>query len=379
MTVPGRRDRRCRWHRRLLDRHPHRPASRPFVIEALALVGVRAGLSGLDRESRPIGGRPPAGWSAGSGLTSTPTASWPPVWAPRSSWPRPPSTSVSGLPTATPCSTRPSPIPTYAMGAVLAGCRAGAGARAGRRRARTSPRSTEADAARALMLWANSPSNPTGQLTDLGAAAGWGRATGSPCSPTSATPSSPGTGRPGSILDPRSRRRDRRPLPVQAVQPGRSAGRVLRRRPRAGGVSPRGAPARRPDGARPGAGRRRQRPSTTTPMSTSSGTATASGCPSWPMCSGGGGCRYRRRPGASTSGPRCPRAWPTVVGGWPSGWPPTAASWSARATSTATTAPDSSASPSSSRWSDSSWWPTPGRGGPAVPGDLRVGPAAGQG
>src|SRR6185295_983029 len=31
-------------------------------------------------------------------------------------------------------------------------------------------------AERALMLWVNSPSNPTGALTDLGAAAAWGRA-----------------------------------------------------------------------------------------------------------------------------------------------------------------------------------------------------------
>ena len=34
------------------------------------------------------------------------------------------------------------------------------------------------DAARALVLWSNSPSNPTGQLDDLEAAAAWGRANG---------------------------------------------------------------------------------------------------------------------------------------------------------------------------------------------------------
>ncbi|HSH61915.1 MAG TPA: pyridoxal phosphate-dependent aminotransferase, partial [Acidimicrobiales bacterium] len=33
----------------------------------------------------------------------------------------------------------------------------------------------EADAARALALWVNSPGNPAGQLEDLGAAAAWGR------------------------------------------------------------------------------------------------------------------------------------------------------------------------------------------------------------
>ena len=62
--------------------------------------------------------------------------------------------------------------PTYAMGATLAGCRAVpyhdlAGV-------------AEEDAARALCLWVNSPSNPTGALTDLGAAADWGRARGVP-------------------------------------------------------------------------------------------------------------------------------------------------------------------------------------------------------
>jgi aspartate/methionine/tyrosine aminotransferase len=36
------------------------------------------------------------------------------------------------------------------------------------------------DAARALCLWVNSPGNPTGALTDLGAAAAWGRAHGVP-------------------------------------------------------------------------------------------------------------------------------------------------------------------------------------------------------
>ena len=62
--------------------------------------------------------------------------------------------------------------PTYAMGATLAGCRAVpyddlAGI-------------ADDDAARALCLWVNSPSNPTGELADLGAAAAWGRAHGVP-------------------------------------------------------------------------------------------------------------------------------------------------------------------------------------------------------
>jgi succinyldiaminopimelate transaminase len=62
--------------------------------------------------------------------------------------------------------------PTYAMGATLAGCRAVAYdelADVG-----------DEDAGRALCLWVNSPSNPTGELADLAAAAAWGRAHGVP-------------------------------------------------------------------------------------------------------------------------------------------------------------------------------------------------------
>jgi len=65
--------------------------------------------------------------------------------------------------------------PTYEMGAVLARCRAvpvplgpGGGVDLGA--------ITAADAERALCLWVNSPSNPTGALDDLVAAAAWGRA-----------------------------------------------------------------------------------------------------------------------------------------------------------------------------------------------------------
>ncbi|MDT4956656.1 MAG: hypothetical protein QOD31_455, partial [Pseudonocardiales bacterium] len=62
--------------------------------------------------------------------------------------------------------------PTYAMGATLAGCRAVA--------YRTLDEIDEADAERALCVWANSPGNPTGELHDLAAAADWGRARGVP-------------------------------------------------------------------------------------------------------------------------------------------------------------------------------------------------------
>jgi len=69
--------------------------------------------------------------------------------------------------------------PTYEMGAILAGCRPVAvpmNAAGGLDLAAIST----SDAARALMLWVNSPSNPTGALDDLGAAAAWGRQRGVP-------------------------------------------------------------------------------------------------------------------------------------------------------------------------------------------------------
>ncbi len=69
--------------------------------------------------------------------------------------------------------------PTYEMGAILAGCRPVA--------VRPTPTGgldlasiDPADAARGLVLWVNSPSNPTGSLDDLGAVADWGRRHGVP-------------------------------------------------------------------------------------------------------------------------------------------------------------------------------------------------------
>jgi aspartate/methionine/tyrosine aminotransferase len=69
--------------------------------------------------------------------------------------------------------------PTYAMGALLGNCRPvpvrelpGGG---------LDLASIDAsDVERALVLWTNTPSNPTGQLTDLVEAAAWGRARGVP-------------------------------------------------------------------------------------------------------------------------------------------------------------------------------------------------------
>jgi succinyldiaminopimelate transaminase len=69
--------------------------------------------------------------------------------------------------------------PTYEMGATLAGCRAVAVPVGVDGRMQLGAVSAD-DATRALLLWVNSPSNPTGRLDDLAAAAAWGRACGVP-------------------------------------------------------------------------------------------------------------------------------------------------------------------------------------------------------
>ncbi|HUY43768.1 MAG TPA: aminotransferase class I/II-fold pyridoxal phosphate-dependent enzyme [Acidimicrobiales bacterium] len=66
--------------------------------------------------------------------------------------------------------------PTYAMGATLAGLRS-VPVRVENGRLDLASISAE-DVARTLVLWTNSPSNPTGDLDDLDAAATWGRERG---------------------------------------------------------------------------------------------------------------------------------------------------------------------------------------------------------
>jgi aspartate/methionine/tyrosine aminotransferase len=69
--------------------------------------------------------------------------------------------------------------PTYEMGAILAGCRPLPVAHLPN--GALDLESIEpSDADRALLLWVNSPSNPSGALDDLGVAAAWGRAHGVP-------------------------------------------------------------------------------------------------------------------------------------------------------------------------------------------------------
>ncbi|MDA8048091.1 MAG: pyridoxal phosphate-dependent aminotransferase [Actinomycetota bacterium] len=64
--------------------------------------------------------------------------------------------------------------PTYQMGAVLAGLRA-VPVPVDRQWRIDLSAIAPSDAARALMLWVNTPGNPAGGLDDLAAAAGWGR------------------------------------------------------------------------------------------------------------------------------------------------------------------------------------------------------------
>ena len=71
--------------------------------------------------------------------------------------------------------------PTYAMGAELAGCRTVAvPAPPGRLGGLDLGAVDPSDAERAVLLWSNTPSNPTGGLGDLEAEAAWGRARGVP-------------------------------------------------------------------------------------------------------------------------------------------------------------------------------------------------------
>ena len=67
--------------------------------------------------------------------------------------------------------------PTYEMGAVLAGLRA-VPVPVDKTWRLDLGRVKDEDAARALVLWVNSPGNPAGQVDDLGAAAAWGRERG---------------------------------------------------------------------------------------------------------------------------------------------------------------------------------------------------------
>ena len=145
------------------------------------------------------------------------------------------STCTCATPTATPSCIRPSPTRPTPWAPLLAGCRAGgrAPADAGRRGLDLG-RSAPADADRALLLWVEPPVQPDRGADDLAAAAAWGRGHGVPVFSDECYAEFTWDGPPA--LDPRSTGTDGRggrALAVQALEPGRGAGRLLRRRPRA--------------------------------------------------------------------------------------------------------------------------------------------------
>lgn len=92
--------------------------------------------------------------------------------------------------------------PTYAMGADLAACRAvPVPAAPGRLGGLDLDAIDPADAGQALLLWSNSPSNPTGGLGDLAAEAAWGRANGVPVFSDECYAEFTWAGRPRSVLE----------------------------------------------------------------------------------------------------------------------------------------------------------------------------------
>ncbi len=90
--------------------------------------------------------------------------------------------------------------PSYAMGATLAGCRAVPVPVDDQWRIDLDA-IDEADAARALCLWINTPGNPAGGLDDLAAAAAWGRGHGVPVFSDECYIEFTWQGRPRSILE----------------------------------------------------------------------------------------------------------------------------------------------------------------------------------
>ena len=167
------------------DRHPVRPAP-PGVVEALSSSGTERGYPASAGSPALIGAA--AAWlERRFGLADrSRTASVAACVGTKELVASVPQSSGCASPSATPCSTRrcrtrptpwgprwpgagPCPVPPRPAGreAWLTG---------GLDLESIAP----SDAARALVLWSNSPSNPTGGLGDLAAEAAWGRAHGVP-------------------------------------------------------------------------------------------------------------------------------------------------------------------------------------------------------
>ena len=208
--------------------------------------------------------------------------------------------------------------PTYEMGAILAGCRpipVPPTADGSLDLAAIAP----ADADRALALWVNSPSNPTGALDDLASAAAWGRSHDVPVFSDECYVEFTWSGRGRTILEDGldgvvavhslSKRSN-----LAGVRIGFYAGDaelvhyLQEVRKHVGMMVP---------GPSQAAG---SPLSKTTPTSPSSASVTCDASSAWPMCSGGGrGARSRFRPVVSTCG-----STPATGGTSPSVSPPRA-------------------------------------------------------
>ena len=207
---------------RPVDRHADRPAAGGRRRRAVD-VGHASGAT--RRASARVALR--SAVAAGSRAASTSTSIRPrsaPASAPRSSSARCRSGCSCARPSATRSCTRRSSYPTYEMGAILAGCRPVPVPMTPDGRPRPRLRSSPTDADRALALWVNSPGNPTGALDDLGAAAAWGRRHGVPVFSDECYVEFTWDG--PAAVDPaaRPRRRRRRALAVEALEPGRRRG-----------------------------------------------------------------------------------------------------------------------------------------------------------
>ena len=256
----------ARRGRRPVDRHALRPAARrrrrgARVVRRRARLPAVGRLAGVPRGGRRLA-RPPVR------RRSSTRSTWRPAWAPRSSWPAFRTGCACARPAATPSCTREISYPSYAMGATLAGCRA-------------VPYATLADvdpgdAAPGAVPVGQLARQPDRRARRPGRRRGLGaRRTGVPVLSDECyiefTWRGPG---PHDRRPRASTGVHRGPLAVQALEPRRRPGRVLRRRPRPGALPVRGPQARRLHGPRAGAGRRRWPPSATTPTSTTSGSAT---------------------------------------------------------------------------------------------------------
>ena len=329
----------------------------PAVIEALASSGTERGYPASAGSAGAARGRgvvvdPPLRARRPSRRRPSP-----PAWGRRSWWPRCRICSGSAARTGTRCCTPRCPIPPTPWG------RSWPGVAPSRSRPvrdasadSISTPSSPDDGARALLLWSNSPSNPTGGLGDLGAEAAWGRAHGVPVFSDECYAEFTWDGPPRSVLQhgsdgvvavhSLSKRSN-----LAGVRVGFYAGdpelvEFLRAvRQHAGLMVPGPAQAAGVAALSDDAHVEAQRARYRERLAFLAGVLGGYGCP---VALPEGGF-YLWVPGA-----RRPLA--RRLGSWPRRWPPTAGSWSAPAISTATTARDTCGWRSSSRWSGWRWW-----------------------